>query len=337
MTNLIVHPAGEEDELGQELSESERRRLLIDFNDTAAPYPGECLHELIAEQARRTPGTVAIEFEEERLTYAELEGRASQLAHHLLEIGVGAEVLVGICTTRSPEMVVGLLGILKAGGAYVPIDPAYPADRQAYMLSSSEAPVIVTQGALRDSLPASDAQIVCLDTDWPQIAQRPTTPPTVAADPEQLAYVIYTSGSTGKPKGVQISHRALVNFITTMRAKPGLVAEDVLVAVTTLSFDIAGLELYLPLTTGARVVIAPAAATEDPRALSALLERTQATIMQATPTTWRMLIDGGSAEVVSSECESECEAICDPVCELGTPCVMVKSAATSVSKSDRSA
>ena len=293
MTNLIAHPAGGEDELGHQLSESERRRLLIDFNDTAAPYPRACLHELIAEQARRTPGTVAIEFGEERLTYAELEGRASQVAHHLLDIGVEAEVLVGICTTRSLEMVVGLLGILKAGGAYVPIDPAYPADRQAYMLSSSEAPVIVTQGALRDSLPASDAQIVCLDTDWPQIAQRPNIAPTVAADPEQLAYVIYTSGSTGKPKGVQISHRALVNFITTMRAKPGLVAEDVLVAVTTLSFDIAGLELYLPLTTGARVVIAPAAATEDPRALSALLERTQATIMQATPTTWRMLIDGG--------------------------------------------
>jgi amino acid adenylation domain-containing protein len=295
MTNLIANPADGEDELGHQLSESERRRLLIDFNDTAAPYPRECLHELIAEQARSTPGTVAIEFGEERLTYAELEARASQVAHHLLDIGVGAEVLVGICTTRSLEMVVGLLGILKAGGAYVPIDPAYPADRQAYMLSSSEAPVIVTQGALRDSLPASDARIVCLDTDWPQIAQRPTVAPTVAADPEQLAYVIYTSGSTGKPKGVQISHRALVNFITTMRAKPGLVAEDVLVAVTTLSFDIAGLELYLPLTTGARVVIAPAAATEDPRALSALLERTQATIMQATPTTWRMLIDGGSA------------------------------------------
>jgi amino acid adenylation domain-containing protein len=295
MTNLIAHQAGEEDELGHQLSESERRRLLVDFNDTAAPYPRACLHELIAEQAASTPETVAIEFGEERLTYAELEARAGQLAHHLLDIGVGPEVLVGICTARSLEMVVGLLGILKAGGAYVPIDPAYPADRQAYMLSSSEAPVIVTQGALRDSLPASDAQIVCLDTDWPQIARRATVPPTVAADPEQLAYVIYTSGSTGKPKGVQISHRALVNFITTMRAKPGLAAEDVLVAVTTLSFDIAGLELYLPLTTGARVVIAPPAATEDPRALSALLERTQATIMQATPTTWRMLIDGGGS------------------------------------------
>ncbi|MHB8243494.1 MAG: non-ribosomal peptide synthetase [Solirubrobacteraceae bacterium] len=275
------------------LTEAERDELLVDFNDTAAPYPHACLHELIAEQSRSTPETVAIEINEEQLTYRELDSRANQLAHHLVELGVGPEALVGICTTRSLEMVVGLLGILKAGGAYVPIDPAYPADRQEYMLASSDAPVLLTQDALRESLPPSTAEVVCLDTDWPSIAGRPTDSPDVAADPEQLAYVIYTSGSTGKPKGVQISHRALVNFLTTMRHTPGLLAQDVLVAVTTLSFDIAGLELYLPLTTGARVVIAPSEATEDPRALAALLERSQATVMQATPTTWRMLIDSG--------------------------------------------
>ena len=275
------------------LTEPERRRLLIELNDTAAPYPSECLHLLIAQQASSTPDRVAIEFENQQLTYAQLDSRANQLAHHLLDLGVGPEVLVGICTTRSLEMVVGLLGILKAGGAYVPIDPTYPADRQAYMLSNSMAPVVVTQSQLRDSIPPGSADVVCLDSDWPEIAQRPSAPPAVAADPEQLAYVIYTSGSTGKPKGVQISHCALVNFLTTMRQRPGLSEHDVLVAVTTLSFDIAGLELYLPLTSGARIVIAPAAATEDPRALSALLESTEASIMQATPTTWRMLIDGG--------------------------------------------
>jgi amino acid adenylation domain-containing protein len=273
------------------LTEAERNELLVDFNDTAAPYPHACLHELIAEQAQSTPEAVAIEIKDQQLTYRELDARANQLAHHLVDLGVGPEVLVGICTTRSLEMVVGLLGILKAGGAYVPIDPAYPADRQEYMLASSDAPVLLTQEDLRGSLPPSTAKIVCLDTDWPAIVGRPTDSPAVAADPEQLAYVIYTSGSTGKPKGVQISHRALVNFLTTMRQTPGLLAADVLVAVTTLSFDIAGLELYLPLTTGARVVIAEA--TEDPRALSALLERAQATVMQATPTTWRMLIDSG--------------------------------------------
>jgi amino acid adenylation domain-containing protein len=192
-------------------------------------------------------------------------------------------------------MVVGLLGILKAGGAYVPIDPAYPAERQTYMLESSQAPVILTQQELRDSLPVGDARVVCLDSDWAAIAQRPSTPPEALSDPEQLAYVIYTSGSTGNPKGVQIPHRALVNFLTTMRERPGLTAQDVLVAVTTLSFDIAGLELYLPLTTGARVVIAPSETAEDPRALAELLDRAQASVMQATPTTWRMLVDGGLA------------------------------------------
>ncbi|HEX5851854.1 MAG TPA: amino acid adenylation domain-containing protein [Solirubrobacteraceae bacterium] len=287
----MTRTAHQEDE--PVLTEAERHRLLVDFNDTAAPYPRECVHELIAAQAGTAPEAVALDFGDERITYAELEERASQLAHHLVELGVGPDVLVGICTVRSLEMVVGLLGILKAGGAYVPVDPTYPADRQEYMLSDSQAPVIVTQEALRTSLPPGSAQVVCLDSDWDTIARHPTVPPDVAADPEQLAYVIYTSGSTGKPKGVQISHRALVNFITTMRQRPGLTAQDVLVAVTTLSFDIAGLELYLPLTTGARIVLSPAETSEDPRALAALLERTRASIMQATPTTWRMLIDGG--------------------------------------------
>jgi amino acid adenylation domain-containing protein len=276
------------------LGEQERVRLLVELNDTAAPYPSACLHELIAQQAAATPGAVAVEYREERLTYAELEANANRVAHHLLDLGVGPDVLVGICTRRSTAMVVGLLGILKAGGAYVPIDPAYPAERQAYMLANSQAPVIVTQDELRDSLPVGDARVVCLDTDWTAISQRPSAPPDVTGDPEQLAYVIYTSGSTGNPKGVQIPHRALVNFLTTMGERPGLTAQDVLVAVTTLSFDIAGLELYLPLTAGARVVIAPSETTEDPRALAELLDRAQATVMQATPTTWRMLVDSGS-------------------------------------------
>jgi len=206
---------------------------------------------------------------------------------------VGAEVLVGVCVERSEQMVVALLGILKAGGAYVPIDPAYPAERQDYMLSNSQAPVIVTEERLRSELPRTDARVVCIDSDWPAIASMAVTAPALEANPEQLAYVIYTSGSTGKPKGVQITHRALVNFLVTMGETPGLSAQDVLVAVTTLSFDIAGLELYLPLITGSRVVIATAETSGDPRALAALLESSGATIMQATPTTWRMLADAG--------------------------------------------
>ena len=273
------------------LGERERARLLVELNDTAAPYPRACLDELIAQQAVATPDAVAVECREEQLTYAELEADANRVAHYLLDLGVGPDVLVGICTRRSTEMVIGLLGILKAGGAYVPIDPAYPVERQAYMLENSQAPVILTQEELRNSLPAGDARVVCLDTDWTAIAERPNTPPELVSDSERLAYVIYTSGSTGNPKGVQIPHCALVNFLTTMRERPGLTAQDVLVAVTTLSFDIAGLELYLPLTTGARVVIAPSATAEDPRALAELLDSAQATVMQATPTTWRMLVD----------------------------------------------
>ncbi len=275
------------------LTDAERERLLYEWNQTTADYPQACLHELIANQAARTPDAIAVEFEDERLTYAELDAKTNQLAHHLQGLGVGPEVLVGICVERSARMVLGVLGILKAGGGYVPIDPAYPADRQAFMLESSQAPVIITEERLRASLPAGDARIVCVDTEWEAISGHPTLPPRSPNDPAQLAYVIYTSGSTGKPKGVQIQHRALVNFLATMQKTPGLAADDVLVAVTTLSFDIAGLELYLPLITGARVVIAPAATTTDPRALAELLRTSGATIMQATPTTWGMLVDSG--------------------------------------------
>jgi amino acid adenylation domain-containing protein len=275
------------------LSDAERHQLLVDWNDTNADYPRRCLHELIEEQALRTPEAIAVEFGGQRLTYGELDARANQLAHHLIGLGVGRDVLVGICVERSADMVIGLLAIVKAGGAYVPIDPAYPVERQAFMLTNSEAPVVITQERLIDALPVEDVHVVRLDTDWPVIEQLPSRAPGLETTPSQLAYVIYTSGSTGQPKGVQIPHSALVNFLTTMRVEPGLDAEDVLVAVTTLSFDIAGLELYLPLITGARVVLADAPTASDPRALSELLERVGATVMQATPTTWRMLVDFG--------------------------------------------
>ncbi len=275
------------------LTADELATVLVEWNATRADYPHACLHELFAAQAARTPEAIAVEAGEERLTYAELDGRANQLAHRLRGLGVGPEVLVGICLERVAAMLVGLLAIMKAGGAYVPIDPTYPIERQEFMLANSEAPVVVTQGSLLGSLPLENIQVVCVDRDWAEVAELPSVPPAVATDPEQLAYVIYTSGSTGQPKGVQIPHRALVNFLVTMGERPGLSADDVLVAVTTLSFDIAGLELYLPLLTGARVVIAPTRTASDPRALGDLLATSGATIMQATPTTWRMLLDSG--------------------------------------------
>jgi amino acid adenylation domain-containing protein len=277
----------------QVLADTERQQLLVEWNDTAASYRKACLHELVSDQASIAPDAVAVEFREQQLTYAQLDARANQLAHHLLGLGVGPEVLVGICVERSLEMVIGLLGILKAGGAYVPIDPDYPAERQQYMLSHSKAPVLITQQTLRGRLPLGGASVVCLDRDSSKIAAMAEQAPALRSDPEQLAYVIYTSGSTGKPKGVQISHRALVNFLVTMQQEPGLTANDVLVAVTTLSFDIAGLELFLPLITRARVVIAPAETSSDPGGLAELLAQSAATVMQATPTTWRMLVDSG--------------------------------------------
>ncbi len=275
------------------LDEAEREQLLVGWNQTAGPYPSECLHQLVSAQAASAPDRIAVVCGAEQLSFAELDARSNQLAHHLVALGVGTEQLVAIAVERSAAMLVGLLGIMKAGGVYVPVDPAYPAERVAFMLENSQAQVVVTQERLVAGLPLDGLKVVCLDRDWPEIATRTSESPGVEVAPEQLAYVIYTSGSTGKPKGVQIPHRALMNFLTTMAERPGLGADDVLVAVTTLSFDIAGLELYLPLLPGARLVVATAQATGDPKALSGLLVESGATVMQATPTTWRMLLDSG--------------------------------------------
>ena len=275
------------------LTEPEVRTPLVDWNDTATAYPECSVHELIADQARRTPGAIAVRYEDEQLTYAQLDARANQLAHHLVALGVGPDVLVGICVERSLDMVVGVLAILKAGGAYVPIDPWYPADRQAFMLANAQAPVVLSQERLRAQLAAGDATVVSLDRDWPAISLLPTKAPAVSTTRTQLSYVIYTSGSTGEPKGVQLPHGALVNLLMSMREAPGLTAQDVLLSITTLSFDIASLELLLPLICGAQVVVAPAEATTDPHALIDLLERSGATVLQATPTTWKMLVEAG--------------------------------------------
>ena len=275
------------------LTRAERAQLLDEWNETARQYPVCRADELIMIQSRERAAEVAVEFEGERLTYGELEARANALAHHLQRLGVGPGVLVAIWVERSLEMLVGVLGIMRAGGTYVPIDPEFPRDRQQFMLEDAEIAVVVTQERLVPHLPLGPVSIVCLDRDAARIAAEKTSPPPCTATADNLAYVIYTSGSTGTPKGVQISHRALVNFLTTMGERPGMTPQDVLVAVTTLSFDIAGLELYLPLVTGGRVVIAPHAVAADPRRLARLLETCGATVLQATPTTWRMLVDSG--------------------------------------------
>ena len=187
------------------LSPEERHTILREWNDTAHPIPSATLPELFAAQVAKTPDAVAVVFEDESLSYGELDARANQLAHHLRALGVGPETVVGLCVERSLEMMVGLLGILKAGGAYLPLDPGYPHERLAFMLADAGAPVLVTQSALLDRLPAHDARIVRLDADWPAIACHPATAPQLRLDPQNTAYVIYTSGSTGTPKGVVVA------------------------------------------------------------------------------------------------------------------------------------
>ena len=274
---------------------AEERRELIERNDTRVARPENTpLHTLFEAQVERTPGAVALEYEGNQLTYVELDRRANQLAHYLQSLGVGPEVLVGLCVERSLEMVAGLLGILKAGGAYVPLDPSFPRGRLGYMIADSSMRVLVTHRQLDQNLPVRPPSIVHLDADWETIARQDiTTSKLPETRPENLAYVLYTSGSTGKPKGVAIPHAAVVNFLRSMQREPGLSSEDRLLAVTTLSFDIAGLEIYLPLVSGGTTVIASREDNYDPARLMTRIKQSKCTVMQATPATWRALIEAG--------------------------------------------
>lgn len=277
------------------MSDEEKHLVLQGWNQTAQPYPEQlCLPELFEAQAEKTPDGIAAVFEQETISYCELNARANQLARYLKGLGVGPEKLAGIFVERSLSMLIGLLGILKAGGTYVPLDPMFPKERLTFMLADAGVSVLVTQESLANELQLpAEVQAVCLDEGWPEIAKESGDNLPEKAGPEHSAYVIYTSGSTGVPKGVEITHRALVNFLCSMRDEPGIAADDVLLAVTTLSFDIAGLELYVPLIAGARVVIASHAVAADGIRLRELLESSKATIMQATPITWRMLLAAG--------------------------------------------
>jgi amino acid adenylation domain-containing protein len=227
------------------------------------------------------------------VSYQELDRRANQWARHLVSLGVGPGSLVGLCLDRSIEMVIGLLAVQKSGAAYVPLDPDYPKERIQYMVSDAEPTVLLTESKQAALFSGMQRKVVLVDKDGPVLAAYPSDSLHVRLDPEALAYVLYTSGSTGKPKGVEIRQRSLVNFLQSMQKRPGCGPDDLLLSVTTLSFDIAGLELYLPLITGACVLLVERTVAADGQKLREKIERSKPTLLQATPATWRMLIDAG--------------------------------------------
>ena len=274
------------------LDASERHRLVVEWNDTAADYPRQsCIHELFDAQATRTPDVVALIGREQRVTYRELKERADQLAHYLRARGVGAGRLVGICIERSIEAVVGLLGILKSGAAYVPLDPAYPPTRLAFMLADSGALVLLTTRHLRDRLPAGTAEVVDLDADCVAIGREPVTTPDGGVGAHDLAYVIYTSGSTGTPKGVLAVHQASVNRFAWMWRRWPFTSADICCQKTSLSFVDSVWEIFGPLLQGVPSVIIPDDVVGDPPRLVDLLATHRVTRIVLVPSVLRVLLD----------------------------------------------
>lgn len=276
------------------LSREESKAILRDWNATAEDF-GAIANwvELFAEQATRTPEAIAVVCGGQQLSYRDLEIRSNQLANYLLSKGVKAESILGIYVDRSLDMIVGLLGIHKAGAAYLPLDPIFPQERLAYMLEDAKVSLIISERKLAGTLPDCDAEVISIDTEWPSISKFSSEKPIVDYSAGNLAYLIYTSGSTGKPKGVQIEQRSLINFLKSMAQKTQINSADSLLAVTTLSFDIAGLELFLPLISGARVVLGERDDVNDGNRLIELLQTRGITILQGTPATWRLLIEAG--------------------------------------------
>jgi len=289
---LRAMAAAPEDSIGSAnvLPAGEQRKLLNEWNATEAPISDKFVHEFFQECAARTPDKAAVVFGEESLSYADLNAGADALAAELQSQGVGPGVLVGVYLDRSLEMLISVLGVLKAGGAYVPLDPNYPEERLAFMIRDSGLKTIVTSTArFVQAEKLGNAHLCNVD----QLPKHPKSIGALPLSPADLAYVIYTSGSTGLPKGVQIPHGALNNFLLSVQREPGLTEKDRLLAVTTLSFDIAGLELWLPLITGASVVLASAEEGKDPDVLAKLIAKHDITVMQATPVTWSALLHSG--------------------------------------------
>jgi amino acid adenylation domain-containing protein len=295
LQGIVDNPDGRLSELPL-LTKAERQQILIEFNATAMDYSDDCLiQQLFERQVEKTPDAIAVVFEDESLTYKDLNRRANQVAHHLLALGIRPDDRVAICAERGLDMVIGLLGILKSGAAYIPLDPSYPCERLAYMLGDSKPVAILSQSGVQKSLMNLAVPVVLLDA-LALFAEQPAgnpDPQMLGLMSSHLAYIIYTSGSTGQPKGVMVEHGNMVNFLCAMSKVPGMTCSDSLLAVTTLSFDIAGLELFFPLINGAKVVLVSRANAADPVFLQQTIAQAGITVMQATPATWRLLLSGG--------------------------------------------
>jgi amino acid adenylation domain-containing protein len=273
------------------LSDGEVEQQRFEWNPRPSAYPRDkCIHELFVEQVGRTPDAIAVRFKENSITYRELNGRANQLAHVLQCMEIGPEDMVAVMVQPSIELVISLLGVLKTGAAYVPLDPGYPAGRLDFMLRECQGSALITQPHLLPSDAKYSLPVLCLDETLTD--ESPSDPGTQVC-PDNLAYALFTSGSTGAPKAVMISHRALVNLLWSMREEPGLGEDDVLLSVTSISFDIAALELFLPLVTGAHVVLVTRETAADSESLAVTLRESKTTVMQATPTTWQSLVSTG--------------------------------------------
>ncbi|MBX9458403.1 MAG: amino acid adenylation domain-containing protein [Rhizobium sp.] len=277
------------------LTDTEKHWLIDNLNETAADYDRHAfMFSLLAQQAAAHPERIAAQHDGRTMTYRELEARSNRLARHIRSRVEGSRQRVALLSERSLDMLVAMIAIMKSGHAYVPLDPAHPEARLRQTLETARPAAILGDASITAGLVADDVAVIRFDMESPAIDAGSDQPVDVASmDPEAPAYVIFTSGSTGVPKGVEVSHRALVNFLTSMAREPGISKDDVLVAVTTIAFDIAGLELYLPLTAGARVVIANRTDVQDGFALVKLMEETQATVLQATPTLWQLLVEAG--------------------------------------------
>ncbi|KYC88117.1 non-ribosomal peptide synthetase [Bacillus amyloliquefaciens] len=282
------------------LSIKERNQVLIEWNRTSSPFPSErCLHELFEEQVMAQPDAIALEFEGESMSYVQLNERANQVAAYLRQSGVSTDTIVAICVERSFEMVVGLLGIVKAGGAYMPIDPAFPVERIRYMLENAGVQRVLTSSSLASSLPLENMDVTFLETDEELsgkervIVTQPTSNISrnvIGLETNNLAYVIYTSGSTGLPKAVMVEHRALTNRIDWMQKKYKINASDVILQKTPYSFDVSVWEFFLPLISGARLVLASPNGHTDPEYLISLIKSSAVTTLHFVPSMFRVIL-----------------------------------------------